>query len=55
VVDAYDEERPLRFYEKNHFKFLFTTEAQEREFLKLPVDMQLKTRLMYFDLIVLKA
>ena len=54
VVDAYNEERPLRFYEKNHFKFLFTTEAQEREFLKLPVDMPLKTRLMYFDLIVLK-
>jgi GNAT superfamily N-acetyltransferase len=55
VVDAYNEERPLKFYEKNHFKFLFSTENQERDFLRVPPDWSLKTRLMYFDLIVLKS
>lgn len=55
VVDAYNEERPLKFYEKNDFKFLFTSEDQEKEYLKISEDRPLKTRLMYFDLIVLKS
>jgi GNAT superfamily N-acetyltransferase len=55
VVDAYNEERPIKFYERNNFTFLFGSEEQEKEFLKLPADKILKTRLMYFDLIVLKS
>jgi len=55
VVDAYNEEGPLAFYSKNDFIFLFTTEEQERAYTGLPAERELKTRLMYFDLIVLSS
>jgi GNAT superfamily N-acetyltransferase len=55
VVDAYNEDIPINFYKKNGFKFLFSTEEQEREYLKLPGSEKLKTRLMIFDLIILKS
>jgi len=55
VVDAYNEDIPINFYKRNGFKFLFSTEEQEREYLKLPNGEKLKTRLMIFDLIVLKS
>jgi GNAT superfamily N-acetyltransferase len=55
VVDAYNEERPKSFYEKNGFLFLFSTEHQEKEYLGLDKDDNLPTRLMYFDLITLRA
>jgi GNAT superfamily N-acetyltransferase len=55
VVDAYNEPGPLNFYLQNDFTFLFTTEAQEKEYTGLSPDRPLKTRLMYFDLIVLSA
>lgn len=42
TVDAYNETRVIKFYEKNGFKFL-TDEDQNK-----------KTRLMYFDLITLQ-
>ena len=32
LVDSYNKERNLRFYQNNEFKFLFSTEEQEREF-----------------------
>ncbi|MEQ8474267.1 MAG: GNAT family N-acetyltransferase [Marinoscillum sp.] len=51
VVDSYNEEKPLRYYENNGFQFLFTTEEQERNYTGLSPDQSLKTRLMYFDLI----
>jgi GNAT superfamily N-acetyltransferase len=54
VVDAYNEERPIKFYERNQFTFLFSSEDQEKEYLKLPLDKPLKTRLMFFDLILLR-
>jgi len=54
VVDAYNEKMPIDFYTKNGFELLFSTEQQEREYLKLPTDYPLKTRLMYFDLIILR-
>jgi hypothetical protein len=54
VVDAYNEFIPLRYYEKNGFVYLFSSEDQEKEFTGLPETADLKTRLMYFDLILLQ-
>ena len=54
LVDSYNKERNLRFYQNNEFKFLFSTEEQEREFRGLGPDRPLNSRLMYFDLIELK-
>ena len=53
VVDSYNEEIPLAYYQRNDFEFLFSSEEQEKEYMGLPEDYELKTRLMYFDLIVL--
>lgn len=55
LVDAYNEEAPLRYYRKNQFTELFATEDEEREFLKIKGNDKLRTRLLCFDLIVLKA
>lgn len=51
VVDAYNELQVLHFYEDNGFHPLFSSEQQEREYLSLPIDTTLNTRLMIFDLI----
>ena len=53
IVDAYNEEIPLSYYEKNAFKYLFSTEAQEAEYTGFDSETHLKTRLMFFDLISL--
>lgn len=53
VVDAYNEAEPLGYYVNNGFDFLFTSEDQEREYLRLPKGRPLSTRLMFFDLILL--
>lgn len=50
VVDAYNNERTLRFYERNGFKTLYKTEQEERDFLGLSADDPLETRFMFFDL-----
>lgn len=50
VVDAYNNEKTLHFYEKNGFKLLYKTEKEERDFLELEVDEKLETRFMFFDL-----
>lgn len=50
VVDAYNNDRTLNFYEKNGFKPLYKTEAEERAFLEIPDDAPLETRFMFFDL-----
>lgn len=55
VVDSYNEKTPLKYYEKNEFEHLFSSEKQEKEFMQLKVDAILKTRLLYFDLIVLRS
>lgn len=55
IVDAYNEKAPLGYYLKNGFKFLFSTEEQEAAFTGQPAGNQLKTRLMYFDLMDLTA
>ena len=50
VVDAYNNEKTLHFYEKNGFKPLYKTEQEEREFLELNPEESLDTRFMFFDL-----
>ncbi|MGM9832904.1 MAG: GNAT family N-acetyltransferase [Candidatus Limisoma sp.] len=50
VVDAYNNEKTLHFYEKNNFKPLYKTEQEERSFLGLKSDEPLETRFMFFDL-----
>ncbi len=50
VVDAYNNEKTLHFYERNGFKFLYKTEQEERDFLELDEDQPLHTRFMFFDL-----
>jgi GNAT superfamily N-acetyltransferase len=54
TVDAYNNEATLKFYEANGFKTIFSSEIQEKEYMGLPPDKELKTRIMYFDLILLK-
>lgn len=53
LVDSYNKERNLAFYERNGFSYLFSTEEQEREFRGVKPDRPLNSRLMYFDLIEL--
>ncbi|GAB6013404.1 GNAT family N-acetyltransferase [Viscerimonas tarda] len=53
VVDAYNVPAVLRFYQKNEFTFVFSTEEQEREYLKRSPEeaIILRTRLMFYDMI----
>lgn len=53
VVDSYNEIGPLKYYKRNEFIPLFSTEEQEKEFTGLPSEAEITTRLMFFDLIVL--
>lgn len=53
VVDSYNEPRALRYYDKNEFTDLFSSEAQEKEYAGLSIDSELTSRLKFFDLIVL--
>lgn len=50
VVDAYNNEKTLHFYEKNGFKPLYKTEDEERSFLELGPEDSLDTRFLFFDL-----
>lgn len=54
VVDAYNESVPLAFYRRNGFDFMFSTEEQEKAYRNIVSDQPLKTRLMFFDLIVIR-
>lgn len=53
AVDAKNEGKPLHFYEKNHFSYLYSSESQEAETIHMPLP--LKTRFMFFDLIDLQT
>jgi GNAT superfamily N-acetyltransferase len=53
TVDAYNNEITRNYYETNNFLYLFSTEKQEKEYIGMPENGELKTRLMYFDLIQL--
>lgn len=50
VVDAYNNEKTLHFYEKNGFKPLYKSNQEERSFLELAPEETLETRFMFFDL-----
>ena len=54
TVDAYNNESTLKFYEANGFKTIFSSDNQEKEYVGLSQEKELKTRLMYFDLMLLK-
>ena len=54
VVDSYNEPRALRYYTKNGFESLFSTEEQEKDFTGMNKKDSLETRLMFYDLIVLQ-
>lgn len=49
AVDAKNEQKPLHYYEKNEFIYLYSSEEQEAK--NLDVELPLKTRFMFFDLI----
>lgn len=50
VVDAYNNEKTIRFYQHNGFKMLYKTEYDERQFLELADNEPLETRFMFYDL-----
>jgi len=54
TVDAYNKEATLKFYEMNGFKTLFSSDNQEKEHIGLLQDRDLKTKIMYFDLILMR-
>jgi predicted GNAT family N-acyltransferase len=51
TVDAYNNDATRKFYTTNGFSDLFSTEQQEKEHIGMLPEKELKTRLMYFDLI----
>jgi len=53
-VDSYNTPQAIKYYQNNGFTFLFNTEEQEKEYTKRTDLPKLKTRLMFFDLILLK-
>lgn len=55
IVDAYNEIVPLRYYKRNGFIELFGSEDQEKEYTNFPMERRLSTRLLYFDLILLRG
>lgn len=50
VVDAYNNDRTMHFYERNGFKTLYKTEEEEREFHDIDREATLATRFMFYDL-----
>lgn len=55
VVDAYNTDQAITYYLKNDFEFLFSTEAQEKEYVGKDENEALNTRMMYFDLLSLSV
>lgn len=55
VVDSYNEINPLKYYSNNEFIPLFSNEEQEKEYTGIGSDAKLETRLLYFNLIMLKS
>ena len=52
VVDAYNKEKVLSFYERNKFKFLYADEATEKQEQHIENENeQLHTRHMFLDLL----
>ena len=56
IVDAVNNDKVIGFYQRNGFKFIFDKIEDEIAYMKLDLEAEYKrTRLMYFDLIVLKS
>jgi GNAT superfamily N-acetyltransferase len=55
IVDSYNEEEPLGYYVGNGFSYLFENEDDEKKYTGITTEASLKTRLMYYDLIVLRS
>ena len=55
VVDAYNQPVPLSFYERNGFKYMFSSEQQECVYRNIDSAEKLHTRMMYFDLMLLSS
>ena len=49
-VDAYNEPAIVRFYQKNDFVLVFSTEEQEKETYRQTLDEPLQTRYMFYDM-----
>ena len=58
IVDAINKSEVIHYYQKNNFKFLYSSEINEARALGINVKMlgekPLHTHLMYFDLIDIK-
>ena len=54
LVDAVNNDHTLKYYERNGFKPLFPRVEDEKEFYNINKDNELRTRMYYFDLLLLK-
>ncbi len=54
VVDSYNTEKALKYYERNGFQPLFSNEEQEKQYYSYSTEKPLESRLLYFDLISYK-
>lgn len=52
LVDAYNNPATLAFYENNGFQTVFSTEKQEKVYRHIEDDVNLNTRLMFYDLML---
>jgi len=50
LVDAYNKPEIIRFYEKNDFLVVFSSEEQERDYYRPNTKEPLLTRYMYYDM-----
>lgn len=56
IVDAYNSESTLHYYQKNEFRFLVEDERLEAKYMGIGVGrLPLNSRLMYFDLLDMQA
>ncbi|MHA8104825.1 GNAT family N-acetyltransferase [Aquirufa nivalisilvae] len=55
LVDAYNIEKVIQFYQENGFTLIFDTEEEEKKYSNIKSLDSLRTRLMYFDLITLRS
>ena len=51
VIDAYNSPSVLKFYQKNHFLPVFSTEEQERKTYRIKPEEFLQTRYLFYDMI----
>lgn len=51
LVDAVNNEHPIRYYERNGFRPLFSRVEDEKAFYNIPQTETLRTRMYYFDLL----